>query len=96
MPVTTDVSSLRGAENVTGQNCESSKRDARKSVSHPDHYNHYPIEVIEIIKKILGSEGFKAYCFGNEIKYRMRAGFKNDQSEDIAKAMMYKKFREQE
>ena len=64
------------------------------NVSHPSHYTAFPVEVIEIIKAALGPEGFRAYCFGNEIKYRMRAGLKGDNAaEDIAKAMTYKKFR---
>ena len=62
-------------------------------VDHPEHYQQYPKEVIEIIHLILGDEGFKSYCLGNEIKYRLRAGFKGSSTEDIAKAMSYFKFR---
>lgn len=66
------------------------------AVHHPAHYTAFPLEVIDIIKAALGPEGFKAYCFGNEIKYRMRAGLKGDDKaqEDLAKAMTYKRFRE--
>ncbi len=65
-------------------------------VNHPSHYTAFPVEVIEIIKVALGPDGFRAYCFGNEIKYRMRAGIKGDNAaEDIAKAMAYKRFREE-
>ncbi len=64
-------------------------------VEHPAHYTAYPVEVIDMIRIILGPEGFKAYCLGNEIKYRMRAGLKVDAVEDIEKALQYKKFREQ-
>lgn len=65
-------------------------------VQHPLHYTAYPVEVIDIIKAALGPEGFKAYYFGSEIKYRMRAGLKGDDKaqEDLAKAMTYKRFRE--
>ena len=66
----------------------------KEAVDHPEHYNQYPIEVIEIIKRVLGPEGFEYYCLGSELKYRLRAGFKKDQAEDIAKAMKYKQFRE--
>ena len=66
------------------------------AVNHPSHYTAFPVEVIEIIKAALGPEGFRAYCFGNEIKYRMRAGLKGDNSaEDIGKALAYMKFREE-
>jgi len=65
-------------------------------VEHPAHYTAYPVEVIDMIRVILGPEGFTAYCLGNEIKYRMRQGLKGDPQEDYAKAMQYKKFREQQ
>lgn len=65
------------------------------NVKHPSHYTAYPVEVIDMIRAVLGDEGFKAYCLGNEVKYRMRAGLKGDNAaEDIAKAMQYKEFRE--
>ena len=66
-------------------------------VNHPDHYRKFPIEVIEMIKALLimkyGEDGYEAYCFGNELKYRMRAGIKGDIVEDIKKAMKYMEFR---
>ncbi len=64
-------------------------------VKHPAHYTAYPVEVIDMIRAILGDDGFRSYCLGNEIKYRMRAGLKGDQQEDFEKAMQYKKFREE-
>ena len=64
------------------------------TVEHPAHYTAYPVEVIEIIKRTLGRDGFVAYCLGNEIKYRMRAGLKGDPGQDLAKAMKYKEFRD--
>lgn len=63
------------------------------AVQHPAHYKRFGKEVIDIIRDTLGPEGFAAYCQGNEIKYRLRAGFKNDGSEDLAKAMKYYEFR---
>lgn len=72
-----------------------SHKNANDDVKHPAHYTAYPVEVIEIIKLVLGPDGFRAYCLGNEIKYRMRAGLKGDNAaQDIAKAMTYKQFRE--
>ena len=67
------------------------------AVQHPGHYTSYPVEVINIIKAALGPDGFKAYCFGNEIKYRMRAGLKDASKaqEDLEKALTYKRFREE-
>jgi hypothetical protein len=66
-------------------------------VEHPGHYNQFPIEVIDMIKLILNAtEGltpFQAGCLQNELKYRLRAGFKGDAAEDINKAMKYREFR---
>lgn len=64
------------------------------AVNHPSHYKRYPVEVIDIIRHVLGPEGFKAYCIGNELKYRLRAGDKGDAAQDLAKAMKYREFRE--
>lgn len=67
---------------------------APDAVHHPPHYKQYPVEVIDIIRHTLGPEGFRAYCIGNELKYRLRAGDKGDAAQDIAKAMKYREFRE--
>ena len=63
------------------------------AVDHPAHYRRFNVEVIDIIRHVLGEEGFRAYCIGNEVKYRLRAGFKSDGAEDLAKAMKYYEFR---
>ena len=67
------------------------------NIQHPAHYTAYPVEVINMIREVLvaeyGEQGFEAYCLGNEIKYRMRAGLKGDVAEDIGKAEQYRKFR---
>ena len=73
------------------------------NVNHPAHYaEHYPFEVKDAIKLILdecceGMEAYDCYCLGNELKYRLRAGFKNEDKieEDIKKAMFYNKERRQ-
>lgn len=64
-------------------------------VNHPPHYNMYPFEVLEAIRTLLGAEGYKAYLLGNELKYRLRAGFKDKSKvqEDIDKALFYNKER---
>ena len=67
------------------------------NIKHPSHYTSFPIEVIRMIEIILNSiDGltpFQYYCLGNEIKYRMRAGLKDDVMQDIGKAMQYMEFR---
>jgi len=68
-----------------------------EKVEHPRHYTEaYPNEVIDIIRTVLSSVNlppYEAYCFGNELKYRLRAGWKGDANEDIGKAMKYNEFR---
>ena len=69
-------------------------------VDHPSHYvGHYPFEVKDAIKLILNElcpdlTGFDAYCLGNQLKYRLRAGHKGDLLEDISKALKYGEFME--
>lgn len=63
-------------------------------VHNPAHYQQFGMEVIDIIRHVLGPEGFRAYCIGNELKYRLRAGDKGDAAQDLAKAKKYREFRE--
>lgn len=63
-------------------------------VHNPNHYQQFGMEVIDIIRHVLGPEGFRDYCIGNELKYRLRAGDKGDAAQDLAKAQKYREFRE--
>lgn len=60
-------------------------------VNHPKHYAIIDdVESIDIIASSLTVEQFKGFCLGNIIKYRLRAGNKDDLLIDIAKADNYK------
>lgn len=67
----------------------------------PSHYKDvYPAEAFEIMKGMYkacyGDEWKKYYegfLIGNEWKYRLRAGFKGDDKENIEKAKAYNKQR---
>ena len=62
-------------------------------VDKPSHYtDQYPLEAIEIIRKVLTPDEFRGYCFGNMLKYKLRAGAKGDPLEDIKKAFKYREF----
>lgn len=62
------------------------------AVNHPSHYKLFPgQEAIDIIKAALTQEEFMGYLKGNALKYRLRAGNKDDLSQDIAKAEWYRK-----
>lgn len=55
--------------------------------------NHYQIisgfESIDIIACSMTEEQFKGFCLGNILKYRIRAGKKDELEQDIAKANEY-------
>ncbi len=59
-------------------------------VNKPAHYQFFEgVEVIEIIASSMTREQFKGYCLGNRIKYRLRAGNKDDIAQEIAKSDKY-------
>ena len=63
-----------------------------KNIDNINNPNHYKlgcgIESIEIIKRVLGTQGFVAFCLGNILKYLIRAEKKN-KLEDYKKAAKY-------
>ena len=64
------------------------KDDAVKS---PKHYMFFDVESIDIIKKGMSVEEFKGFCKGSALKYRMRAGKKDDVTQDINKALEFER-----
>jgi hypothetical protein len=55
-----------------------------EAVNHPDHYRGNGIEVIDVI------EGFGlGFNLGNAVKYILRAGKKEDECQDLRKALWY-------
>ena len=58
-------------------------------VNHPPHYTSGDIECIDAIEAALGREGFVAYCLGNALKYIWRSGLKDNEDEDLKKAIWY-------
>ena len=71
--------------------------NAYEMVNHPDHYNNYDKEVIDMIEAIWGTEKAAIWCEITAFKYRMRMGTKpdNDITQDISKEKWYlNKFKE--
>ena len=66
------------------------KLNNNDNIKSPKHYKleGLNVESIEVIKSILGKEGFKAFCKGNTMKYLIRAEKKNG-LEDYRKAKTY-------
>lgn len=66
------------------------------AVDKPQHYQFFPdLEAIEVIARSMTLEQFYGYTLGNALKYRLRAGAKDDLQQDIAKAKKYKEIYEQ-
>lgn len=57
------------------------------NVKSPKHYKleGLDIESIDVVKAILGKEGFKSFCHGNALKYLFRCNKKNG-LEDLKKS----------
>lgn len=60
-------------------------------VNHPKHYNSYDVEVIEMMRRLWGTEATILFCKLNAFKYRMRMGMKPGQSvsQDLEKEKWY-------
>lgn len=67
-----------------------SKDDMRDNVKHPAHYDlpGLPVESIDVVRAVLGPEGFRKFCRGNALKYLIRADKKGG-AEDLQKARVY-------
>lgn len=63
-------------------------------VKNPKHYKLGDLEAIDIIKAALTAEQYKGYIIGSILKYRLRAGKKDDTLQDIGKALQYESFYE--
>ena len=60
-----------------------------ENVNKQSHYNLYPIEVIDMMISIFGTEKVKTFCVLNAFKYRMRLALKDDINQDLAKEKWY-------
>lgn len=62
-----------------------------EGVQSPNHYNQYPIEVIEMMVRIWGIYNTIQFCYMNAFKYRMRMGSKpgQDLTQELAKETWY-------
>lgn len=60
-------------------------------VDHPQHYNNYDVEVIEMMRRIWGDKDVAIWAKLNAFKYRMRMGTKPNETieKDIKKEKFY-------
>ena len=56
-------------------------------VNSPEHYNRYSVEVVEMLRRIYGTEATALWCEMTALKYRMRMGTKpgNSIEQELAK-----------
>ena len=90
-----DVSTGEFLMDIPKENLESV--DEYENVNHPEHYNNYDVEAIEMMERIWGPEETAIFCKLNAFKYRMRMGTKptSPVEEDIKKEKWYiKKYHE--
>lgn len=60
------------------------------AVNKPKHYSVFEqLEAIEVIASSMTTEQFYGYCLGNILKYRLRAGGKDDVMQELGKADRY-------
>lgn len=60
------------------------------AVNKPKHYAVFEqLEAIEVIASSMTTEQFYGYCLGNILKYRLRAGGKDDVMQELGKADKY-------
>lgn len=98
---------ISNAKNMNDRICKVYNQDAPDSdeknnnsyenVNHPNHYNNYDVEVIDMMERIWGPEKTAIFCELNAFKYRMRMGTKptSPVSEDLDKETWYlEKFQE--
>lgn len=59
-------------------------------VRNPSRYMLFPeVESIQIIARSFTVEEFRGFCLGNVLKYRLRAGKKDDPKQELDKANFY-------
>ena len=66
-------------------------KEKYEEVNHPDHYNQYDVEVIDMMERVFGLYDTYAFCKLNAFKYRQRMGNKPGQDilKDLAKEKWY-------
>jgi hypothetical protein len=63
-------------------------------VYHPSHYklDGLDVESIDVVKSVLGKDGFREFCLGNILKYAIRCKKKGMYYKDIRKMKRYCEF----
>ncbi len=60
-------------------------------IKNPNHYDLFGENTIHILARSMTVEMWKGFCFGNVLKYRLRAGKKGELKQCIKKAEQFEK-----
>lgn len=76
---------------MKNEECPQPRTPSYEEVNHPQHYNNYDVEVIDMMERVFGKEATITFCKLNAFKYRMRAGTKpgQDSTKDLNKEKWY-------
>lgn len=87
----------RNADEVLGRSIgvysasNAPERTTSDLINKPKHYQLIgDLDAIDVIERVLTPEQFKGYLIGNFLKYRLRAGQKDDALQDLAKSEWYR------
>lgn len=71
--------------------CKEGKKKDYEQVNHPEHYNQYSVEAIDMIEKVYGLYLAWKWCEITAFKYRLRMGTKpgNELAQDLEKEKWY-------
>ena len=70
-------------------------KDIPDAVINPSHYDMMGANTIEILAAAMTEAEWRGFCLGNTLKYRIRAGKKDDLQQDIDKANNYERLYEE-
>lgn len=67
-------------------------------VNHPQHYNNYDVEVVDMMERIWGTKATMEWCKMTAYKYRMRMGTKpgKDETKEAMKAKLMEDFEKEQ
>lgn len=67
-------------------------------VNHPQHYNNYDVEVVDMMERIWGTKATMEWCKMTAYKYRMRMGTKpgKDETKEAMKAKLMEDFNKEQ
>ena len=84
--------------NVSQDTQETKTEEKYEMVNHPQHYNNYDVEVVDMMERIWGTKATMEWCKMTAYKYRMRMGTKpgKDETKEAMKAKLMEDFEKEQ